>query len=349
MDAAPAPADTGEMFRKYAGYVRGLVVKLGVPPQDAEDAAADIMARLYERDLIGMFDPEHHIEHNGEVIPASFKSFLSAQVALYVRGKRDAITRRSRRELLILDQPADGGSGGTTFAELLGGSHEDDSSKVSADDFITKARGYLAVVSPRSARDKCDLIELFDEMVREVNEDGEFSYVSIQQHFGISSTSAYSWVGWLRECLANAASHLSSCHVAGGVILTEADVASAIKILRKSGGSSVMSPLESAGHKLSTAQAGWHKEFARQEKALYPELAADTGKPDKRRPGVKLAVIHRLERMLPAGLPAEPAESSWDAVEAELWRLGADRLAVGRIFGLVQSAVVSGEEVPAWS
>ncbi len=337
------PADMEEMFRAYSGYVFALCVKLGIPVQDAEDAGADIMARLYERDLIGMYDPDYRIERGGVVIPAKFKSFLSHQVALYVRGKRDALNKRAQREPLIIDQPTESG---LPAAELLGGGQDDDYSQLSADEFVDRAREYLSVVEPRSSRDKCDLVELFDEMVREVRELGEFTYQGIQQRFSISSTSAYAWVGWLREALASAPAHLSTCHVVDGIVLSEADVARAVKLLRESGGNSVMKPLAAGDHKLVSAEAGWHKELARHEIEQYPELAQH-GRPDKRYPVVKAAVIHRLERMLPSGVVV--VESAWDPVEAELWRGGADRDSVARFFRLVAEAVESGEAVPDWS
>lgn len=340
------PADTEELFRDYSGYVHALCIKLGVPPQDAEDVAADIMARLYERDLISMFDPDHYIERDGQVIPAKFKSFLSHQVSLYVRGKRDALNKRSQREPLIIDQPTESG---LPASELLGGRIEDDYSFLEADELVAKTREYLSVVGPRSTRDMCNLVDLFDEMVREVRENGEFSYAALQQRFSISSTSAYAWVDWLREALASAPAHLSSCHAVGGVFLSEEDVAKAIKILRESGGNSVLKPLIAAKHKLGTARDGWHKDLARLEQKQFPELVRVSEVEGHRYPGVKMAVVHRLERMLPSVTIVAAAESSWDVVEAELWRCGADKSTVQRILRLTAQAVSSGDEVPEWS
>lgn len=343
MDVVSAPLNTEDLYRNYSGYVKGLVCRLGIPPQEADDVAADIMARFYERDLIGMFDPDKEIERNGEVIPAKFRSFLSHHVSLYVRGKRDALARRSHREMLIADQPVE--DGGTSWLDVFGAAQWDDYSAVSADDFIARTRDHLARVAPRNSRDNCHLIELFDEMVRQVRETGAVSYPLIQEKFSISSTSAYAWVSWLRDCLEQPDDLTAPVsHVIGGVTLTGADVATAIQILKSAKGVMVKQPLARAGHKLAGADTGWYHEITTAETALYPSLARVPGTHTKPKDHVKQSVLHYFERLLgrsePEPVAAEPEEpSAWDLLESELFQSGLEVQAVDRILKRVQAVV----------
>lgn len=345
MDVISAPANIEDFYRDYGGYVKGLVCRMGIPQQEAPDVAADIMARFYERDLIGMFDPDKEIVRNGEVIPAKFRSFLSANVSLYVRGKRDALNRRDHRELLIADQPVE--EGGTSWMEAFGAAQWDDYSQVAADDFIVRTRDHLARVAPRNTRDNCNLIELFDEMVEQVKETGAVSFPALQEKFQISSTSAYAWVAWLRECLSDPDDLIApASHVIGAVTLTGADVAEAIKILKEAKGVMVKQPLARAGHKLADADSGWYHEITKSETLLYPALARIPGTHTKPKDHVKQSVLHYFERILGRTTP-EPVmpdleePTPWDLLEAELFTAGLRVEAVDRILARVQAVVAA--------
>ena len=65
-------------------------------------------------------------------------------------------------------------------------------------------RAHLAAIPPRSARDTCDLVALFDELVTEIEQTGAFTYAGIQARFGVSGTTAGAWLSRLRKVLAPA-------------------------------------------------------------------------------------------------------------------------------------------------
>jgi hypothetical protein len=350
------PASTEEMCETYYDYVLHLVRKQGIPAQDAPDVAHDILLRCIERDVLGMFDPEYAISHHGKAIPANFRTFLSTQVLLYVRGKRDALNRYSQREPLMCDRTVDGGS---TWVELFGGASEwDDYSFLSAEEFVTRMRAYLASLPPRSARDRCDLVQLFDVLVEQGWTHGHIDYAQLQAHFRISPTSAYTWVGRLREALAQApeTSQISpsapvTTWTIGGVVCVEADLREALEVLKsKAGGIMVKQPLEKAGCALAVAEKGWYHQFSAEEREAFPELEIDPATHKKPAGHVRKAVVHRLERMLAEAatpdevmevlateVPDEP-DAPEDLLEAELWRLGASAAVVDRIKNLAQLA-----------
>jgi hypothetical protein len=331
------PADMDELARVYRDYILGMVRKCGIPDQEAQDAVQYILLQLGKTDVIGQFDPEHVTEYHGRPVKTRFSTFLGAKVLLYCRGERGRIGRRASHELQILDRPADGGDGPLTA--LLGslGAACDDYSALEAGEFVAQMRERLAAIPPRSSRDTCDLAALFDEIVHEIAESGEFSYAGIQARFGISGTTAGAWLSRLRTVLRGA---LGRPPVSiGGVWLTLDQVADALKILRAANGIMVAQPLAKAGHPLAGAEKGWYHAFSRQELKKYPGIALPPG---ARRGAagnghVKEAVSHRLERILaesgtsageaaasappPAPVPASELEvTPEDEFEAALWR-----------------------------
>jgi hypothetical protein len=365
MDAAAAvqdldfvPVDMGELVRHYRDYILGMVRKSGVPDQDAEDAAGYIIERLAMTDVIGQFDPEHVTEHQGKSVKTRFSTFLGAKVLLYCRGERGRIFRRDSHELKILDAGAGekdaGGVQQATMHEVLLGSAYDDYSGIETAEFIAQVRARLAAVPPRSKRDTCDLVALFDELVAEIDQTGGFSYAALQARFGISGTTAGAWLSRLRSVLK--ASLGRPAVTVGGVDLTAAEAASALQVLRAAKGIMVRQPLEKAGHPLSKAEKGWYHEFAREEIRKFPALKTDPGTHRKPAGQVKLAVMHRLERVLaesgtcvpeiPAQCLAEgqpdpgpaPEATPEDVFEAALWRYLSDSGEMDRIKELARRA-----------
>lgn len=343
----PAPSDLTELYREYYPYVCRLLVSEGIPSQDIEDAASDIFARFIKLDVIGQFDPGHHIEHGGQVIAPNFRTFLSRKVRLYARGQRDKVSRRVNRELLLCDQQVEGGS---LWVEIFGGQVWDDYSRLGADEFVTRMRSYLATLPPRSDRDRCDLLALFDLMVSQVRADGKLNYSVFQQQFGISGTSVGKWVGRLRTVLREVPDDYvpppPPTFTVGGVELTEPELREAIEILKsRAGGIMVRQPL--AGHKLAQAEKGWYHPFSREEIRLYPELKIDPATHKKPAGHVRKAVVHRLERMLgdtrgpggpvnsagsiPVASTTPEPDQPEDLFEAALWKLGATAEAVDQI------------------
>jgi DNA-directed RNA polymerase specialized sigma24 family protein len=323
------PSDMGELAANYYDLILGMVRKAGIPDQDAPDSAQYILERLARTDVIGQFDPEHVTVHQGKAVRTRFSTFLGAKVLLYCRGERGRLGRRASHELQILDAPS---ADGDPLAGLLG-SACDDYSRLDAAEFTARMRERLAAVPPRSSRDTCDLVALFDELVAEVAETGGYSYAGIQARFGISGTTAGAWLSRLRAVLGSALGRPAV--TVGGVTLTHEQAAQAVKALREAPGPMVAQPLRKAGHPLAQAEKGWYHPFAAEEIRKYPSLAVEPGTHRKPAGHVKIAVIHRLERILAeAGQPVPeiPAPRSApddepekpvtpeEEFEARLWR-----------------------------
>jgi hypothetical protein len=330
--AVPAPADADD-------------------PQDAEDVAHEILMQEIKVGVLGMYNPDYYSEHQGQSVHVSFRAFLSSRVALRVRGKRDRILKHGQRELLLCDRPV--GPGGTSWIHMFGGSGSDDYSALAAREFVTRMREYLATRPRRSPQDSCDLVALFDELVRQVSETGEVTTAGVQAAFGIGDTTAGAWLSRLRQIMTGAGDlPRPEPRVVGGITLTLADVRRAIDILKAARGIMVRQPLASAGHPLANAAKGWYHQFAAEELALFPELRIDPQTHVKPAGHVKLAVLHRFERMLGIGMAEEPAPAEppaaaagpeppvtpWDELEAELWAAGLDAGRVDRCLGLARQA-----------
>jgi hypothetical protein len=354
LDSASAVPGTDEEFiRQYRGYVIGLVRRAGIAPQDAEDVAdeillAELTARNHQKEEVGiraLYDPEHTAEHQGVTQRVSFRAFLSHRVMLRVRGKGDSIRKRAAREPLLCDAQVEDG---VPWIEVFGGQCWDDYPDLDAAEFVRRMRSHLASVPPPEG--SCDLLALFDELCREVREEGDVSAASVGSHFQVSDTVAAAWLARLREVMSAAGEHLPvpEKHVISGVVLSPADLREAITILREARGIMVRQPLARAGHPLARAEdPGWYHALAAAERRAYPHLEVDPQ--THRRPAghVKLAVIHRLERMLgvamadaeaQAELAAVPEEEPTvlDEIEASLWQLGAGPEQVTSILGLVE-------------
>ena len=353
-----APANAEEFIRQYRGYVIGLVRRAGIATQDAEDVAdeillAELTAKNHEKEEVGilaLYDPDFTAEHQGVRQRVSFRAFLSNRVMLRVRGKGDSIRRRTAREPLLCDAQVEDG---VPWIEVFGGQCWDDYPDLDAAEFVRRMRSHLASVPPPAGG--CDLLELFDELCREVREEGDVSAASVGSHFQVSDTVAASWLARLREIMSAAGEYLPvpEKHVISGVVLSPADLREAIRILTEAKGIMVRQPLARAGHPLARADdPGWYHGFSGEELLAYPHLRVDPQTHKKPAGHVKLAVIHRLERMLGvamadaearAELVAEPEEEPTvlDEIEASLWQLGADPDQVSSILGLVEQYAVT--------
>jgi hypothetical protein len=359
------PGSDEEFVELYRDYIVGLVRKLGVPSQEADDVANDvILAELQARNregervgILALFRPDHTVEVQGKQKTATFRAFLSARVELRVRGRREALTRRAGRELLIADKAVDGS--GTTWMDLFGPSAEDDYSRVENEEWLAQVRDRLARVPRPDPSDSCDLLGLFDELMSVIRSDGKITGRAVQSRLGISAPVLSRGMDRLRSVLQGSGPVPArrESFVIGGVTLTAADIRSAVEILYAANrpgpmGIMVKQPLARAGHPLAQAEAGWYHPFAKEEIRNFPEIAVD--QQTHRRPAghVKIAVLHRLERML--GLaddnPRQPEEAAgssepivepeptpWDLIEAKIWAAGAtDSAVVDEIRAMVE-------------
>jgi hypothetical protein len=365
--ATAVPRSNDEFVEIYRDYVVGLVRKLGVPSQEAEDVANNILlAELQAKNkagetvgILALFNPEHTVTVKGRQQSTTFRAFLSARVALRVRGQSETLRRRAGRELLIADKAVD--DTGTTWLDLFGPAASDDYSQVEDGEWLSRVRDHLARMPRPGAADSCDLLGLFDELVSEIRSEGRISALAVRRHLGISTPALTSGMQRLRSVMEGAASvplPAPQSFDIGGVTLTAADIRSAIDVLHAADrpgpmGIMVKQPLARAGHPLAQAEAGWYHPFAKEEIRAFPEIAVDQQTHRKPAGHVKIAVLHRLERMLglagdnprqpeeAAGSSepsvAEPEPTPWDLIEAKIWAAGAtDGAVVDEIRAMVE-------------
>lgn len=342
------PSSYDELCEWYYDWVVGLVRRAGIPAQDVADVAQDILEAEFKANVLGMYDPDYQAEHQGKTVKVTFRSFLSSRVMLRCRGKRETISKRIARELLVCDTTDESGA---RWIDLFVGGEWDDYSEIDAREFIERMRAYLVKVPRRSAQDSCDLLALFDELLLQVNETGEVSSAAIQARFGIADATAAAWLSRLRQIMTTAGElPPPEKHVIHGVALTLPDIQAAITILQDSKGVMVAQPLQRAGHPLAKAEKGWYHPFSKEERKAYPEeLEVDPQTHKQPADHVKRAVIHRLQRMLGTGLaevpaqaepPAGPAPSASDEpispaelIEARVWTIGGTEADVEYILG----------------
>jgi hypothetical protein len=311
MPVASAPADAGEMFRQYYPYVKTLARRYGVPAQEVDDVASTIMAALVERDVLGMFDPGKRIVYDGVEYRAKFRTFLVAQVLLYLRGQRDKLGRKAQHEVLICDRPVDA-AGMTRWIDVHGGSAEDDYSSLAADEIAAEARAYLSTVPPRTPQDRCDLVAVFNEMVRQGRWSGTISAAEAAKVLGVTPTTAGNWIRRVKSYLKyRPAFPAEPAFIVGGIRLTPELAKEAARVLEAAPGIMVAQPLQRAGHVLARAERGWYHKVAAEELAEFPALAVGSGTRSRPAGHVKIAVVHYLRRIADGCAP-EPAESQPD-------------------------------------
>jgi hypothetical protein len=340
-DAQPGvfPASDTEMCEQYLDYVRKILIRSGIAPASAQDATQEVFTHLIRRNVRGMYKPEYVAQHGEKAVRSSFRTFLTAQVLLYARGIREKHQRIAGRELCVLDTPGD-----RSWAEALAGTWMDDYAGLEDSELLSRMRVWLAL-QPPTAPGEQDLLALFDGLAAESRDGRRLQLSPAKRKAALSS---------LREALEGAQGAPLpevSFHV-HGVTLSPADVHTAIQVLEAAKGIMVAGPLERASHPLARAAKGWYHPFSREEIAGFPELKTDPQTHRKPAGHVKLAVLHRLRRMLAEsfdgnaeaqapdqgqsetalpipqaaslGVPEPEPPSPWDQIEATLWRLGAE-------------------------
>jgi hypothetical protein len=358
MSALPSvtPATNEEFIEVYGSYIRRLVQRAHIPWAEVEDVTSEvILAELTAKNrqgepvgILALYDPEYRSEQYPDAPPISFRQFLSHRVMLRCRGKGETLARRAGRELLLCDTST---PEGVRWIELFGGHVWDDYPDLDAQEFIRRMREHLATV-PSRVTEPGALVELFDELLRQIREEGEVTAGSITERFGISMVAANAWLARLREVVAGTGDELPApvSYTISGITLTPSEIRSAIETLKNAKGIMVKQPLVRAGHPLAQAEdPEWYHPFSREERQAYPYLEVDPATRQKPAGHVKLAVIHRLERMLGMALaeqeappepePPEPVEEEdprLQQIECELWKLGASLSQVELVKRLAQ-------------
>jgi hypothetical protein len=284
------------MFREYGSYAKGLLIRQGVPKEHADDAVQDVFERLIARGVREKYEPDHTVDHQGEAKRCTFRAYFSGIVALYARGIRERHQANARRELFLFDMPGDDG-GTVHWAEALAGKWMDDYPSLSDDEFVDRIRTWLALQPPEARwvpatgereTGGADLLVLFDALADEAA--------------GPQRTAkAKAAMAALRTTLkaTGAAPPPETDWEIGGVTLTPESLNEAVRLLEASASIMVLAPLQAAGHPLGSApDARWYHPFSEAEREAFPHLEIDPN--THRRPAghVKIAVLHRMRRML---------------------------------------------------
>lgn len=103
------PDSYEQLFLEYWDFTVNLVRKHGIRESSCEDVAQAILARLFERDFLTLYDPQKVTTRGGSPRFVAFKSFLSASVLLYVRHYREKQMLGDVREPLWCDAELESG------------------------------------------------------------------------------------------------------------------------------------------------------------------------------------------------------------------------------------------------
>jgi hypothetical protein len=363
-----APASDNDMAREYWEYAKGLLIRCGVARDAADDATQDVFAKIIQRGMRSKYDPDHTVEHQGTVKRCTFKAYFSGIVALYARGIREANQARAKREVFLFDMPDPDDGGTPAWAEALAGKWLDDYPSLADSEFVDRIRTWLALQPPEARwvpatgereLGGSDLLALFDDLAAETagprrSRKAKQAWAALQASLRAAGGRAAPDASW----------------DIGGVSVSPESLNEAVRVLEASSSIMVHAPLRAAGHPLADApDRRWYHEFSAEERILFPELEIDPSTHKRPAGHVKIAVLHRMRRMLAeasvagegnvsatqqrparceAGAATEAAEPGepqpWERIEAVLWELGATANVVDMCQGW---AAEGGMAVPA--
>lgn len=200
-----APASYEELFAEYFGFVKGLVAKAGIEPQDVEQVAMSIITKFLEKDALSWYDPEklHDVGENPRIDgprlrKARFSSLLGTFVKLYVRQHLDKQAMRSYKEPIRCETPIVTDEGVVSeWLELNGSATMLDTSQEFTD-WVASVDAYLRTLPVKGQR---DLPRLFRLLVEQVIADGVADRKAIAREFGVSDTAVHQMVKDLRATL----------------------------------------------------------------------------------------------------------------------------------------------------
>jgi DNA-directed RNA polymerase specialized sigma24 family protein len=203
-DFVSAPADYDEFYRRYFEFFKALARKHGIDEQRIDDVASDIMTAFIAQDYLAKFDPTLVLSYRGEDRQARFKSFAGTIAVRYLQGMRDRQTREKFREVAICDAPwgKDDGGADTWIEHQPGfevdGHEEDVLDRLAEAELVGGLRDYLALFPPRNKYDTLDLVALFDAVVEQIREFGEWNIRTLTDRFSVSTTTMHTWLWILR-------------------------------------------------------------------------------------------------------------------------------------------------------
>ena len=193
------PESFSEMFTHYYSYVIRLVVTMGIDSQNAEDVAMAILTTFFEKDALAQYDPNFEGQHKRKVL---FRTFLSGFVASYVRHFRDMERVRRVRDLTYIDEPVTSSIDNSSYSwiDLFGPVYEEDfDDRLNEEDLIRQIRARLVATARSNSQDRCDMPDLFDQIVEQSKTIGKVDVKALSERFGVSTTSVQNWIKRLRS------------------------------------------------------------------------------------------------------------------------------------------------------
>jgi hypothetical protein len=316
------PADYRELALVYGPEIKSMVWKqLGAyaQPADVEDGVQYIMERFKHNNVIAQYDPAVVSSYNGR--PVTFAAFIKAKIALYCRGLREGLKRRSGRELLVVDTPP-GESDAPRWIDALAG-QADDYPSLSDSEVLERLRDGLGRCAPPAGGPS--LVSIFDAMAVRHAEGRPMTAHAMRKQLGAESTAqADAWLADLREALRVVAS--PKRYEVGGMLLSAGEVRAAIDALKGSRGNRVLPAFADSGHPLAEAGRDWYLKFAADTRAKYPECRVGKGGHYEggHYGGVKAQLIYGLEMLIgaePAPVAQDEERRAWAALAALIGRL----------------------------
>jgi hypothetical protein len=322
--ACVAPADYSELFLEFGEDIKRVVWRqLGPAAQreDVDDGVSYILQQFIKRDLLALYRPDYVSDFNHR--PVTFKAFLMGNVAVYCKGLRETLGRRLREPLLLDDPSAPDG-----ISTLLGtlGTAADEYPSLSDSEVMENLRTALAARSPVPGSQP--VLPLFDALAARFGEGKSVTAAAVRTEFGMSREQADAWFGELKTALRDVGSRASRAtrFELGGLMLSAAEVRSAIDALKGSRGNRVLPAFIDSGHPLAAAGKTWYLGFAAGVMEQHPEMC--TAKGGHYEGGhfgrVKHALIYGLEQLLDAApvtvpVPVPVAEPVVAAVVSAPW------------------------------
>lgn len=192
-----APTNYDQLFRDYYPYVKNLIVKYGVPYDQAEDVAMILLEKVIQHDLLNQFDDER-IGTNGR--PVHFKTFFSGFILSYVRHLVEKINKSTFREPQYVDLPVRDSentlSGSYPWLDAWGFVHEDDLTLIEYEMLLSRIRGHLSTLP---VRNKKNFSLLFDLMLMQMDDKGKLNKRELSELFEVSEALVYGWIKQLAE------------------------------------------------------------------------------------------------------------------------------------------------------
>lgn len=195
------PSSFEQMYEHYYTYVLQLTVRGGIDRQEAEDVAQTILTRFYERDALSDFDPEFTSVYDGVIRKATFSTFLSGFVTIYLRHHRERHIIRKSRELTLVDQPQNikGDDLSVTWVEVNCEPHMDRVDTIEEIQMIREIQDRLDALPPKKAREKTDLSTFFRAVLEQAYGGDGVNVPKLAEQFNVTGTTIHNWMLRLRD------------------------------------------------------------------------------------------------------------------------------------------------------